>query len=560
MENNHKDEVLVLPQEQPIPNKQEQPNQAQAPQSKQEASEQQEQPQMPENQAKQQPKTQERSLPQEQEQLIANKQEQPTPNQNQNQQTPPPQSLRRDRMFVLDTNVLLHDPNAIFSFRSVMVGIPFIVLEELDTFKKESGEKGRNAREVIRNLDELRERGSLGTGVDLNHNTGGAVLKVLSTPQLDDILTDNPQSIKDNYILQTVQNLKKENFKVTLVTKDINARVKADVLGLEAEDYTKGKISFTEFYKGWTSVAMPAIDVKNMTTKKIGSALSNIELKPNEFVVAESENNAQNYRLFRYLGGAIFKEVMPITLMSSFTAKNLQQLMALDLLMDDRVQLLTLVGPAGTGKTFLTLLAGLYKVAYERMYRKFLVTRPVIALGADIGYLPGDVQEKLHYWMQPIHDNLEFIFSQMIRGSEEHFMGGRKDRKDKGKDGEKKAPRREHSAQESHTVERLQQKGILSLEAITYMRGRSIPYQFVFIDEVQNLTPHEVKTIVSRAGEGTKVILAGDPYQIDSPYLDFTSNGLTVTTDKFKGQSIFGTVFLETSERSELAKLAADIL
>jgi PhoH-like ATPase len=236
--------------------------------------------------------------------------------------------------------------------------------------------------------------------------------------------------------------------------------------------------------------------------------------------------------------------------------------------MDDDVKLVTLLGPAGTGKTFLTLLVGLYKVAYERMYRKFLVTRPVIALGADIGYLPGDIQEKLHYWMQPIHDNLEFIFSQMLRGSEEHFnLGSRRDRERKnereqeqGKKSYKKAHNQENGQGESHTVERLQQKGILSLEAITYMRGRSIPFQFVFIDEVQNLTPHEVKTIVSRAGEGTKVILAGDPYQIDSPYLDFTSNGLTVTADKFKDQSISGTVFLETSERSELAKLAAEIL
>lgn len=559
MENNRKNELLQIPQDQS---------------EKQDTKQEQLDNQLPENnfqnlelppnkeQFKEEEEEETHSQPKDISQKEASLQNEKKPSCSETKQQYS-QKLRRDRIFVIDTNVLLHDPNAIFSFQSVVVGIPFIVLEELDTFKKESGEKGRNAREVIRNLDELRSRGCLGTGVDLNHNTGGAILKVLSTPQLEDILTDNPQSIKDNYILQTVQNLKKENFKVTLVTKDINARVKADVLGLEAEDYTKGKVSFTEFYKGWTNVAMPAIDVKNMTTKRIGSALSHVELKPNQFIVTESDNNPQNYRLFRYLGGAIFKEVMPITLMNSFTAKNLQQLMALDLLMDDRIQLLTLIGPAGTGKTFLTLLAGLYKVAYERVYRKFLVTRPVIALGADIGYLPGDVQEKLHYWMQPIHDNLEFIFSQMMRGSEEHFnLGGRKDhkKKEKAKEDNKQQNRRPQMPHETHSIERLQQKGILSLEAITYMRGRSIPYQFVFIDEVQNLTPHEVKTIVSRAGEGTKVILAGDPYQIDSPYLDFTSNGLTVTTEKFKDQSIFGTIFLETSERSKLAKLAAEIL
>jgi PhoH-like ATPase len=245
--------------------------------------------------------------------------------------------------------------------------------------------------------------------------------------------------------------------------------------------------------------------------------------------------------------------------------------------MDNSVQVLTLLGPAGTGKTFLTLLIGLYKVMTEHAYRKFLISRPIVALGADIGFLPGDVQEKLFHWMQPVYDNLEFIFSQM-KGPEEHerLLGQHTQRK--GKDHKKKhADKGRHhgngngngkgGAGEHHgekkaitDVDILQQRGILSLEAITYMRGRSIPHQFVFIDEVQNLTPHEVKTIVSRAGEGTKVILAGDPHQIDSPYLDFSSNGLTVTTDKLKDEPLFGTVYLETSERSELAKLAAEAL
>jgi PhoH-like ATPase len=226
-------------------------------------------------------------------------------------------------------------------------------------------------------------------------------------------------------------------------------------------------------------------------------------------------------------------------------------------LRDDNVRIVSLVGSAGTGKTFLTLLMGLQKVAKEHLYKKFLISRPVVALGADIGYLPGEVQEKLRYWMQPVYDNLEFIFGQVDEYRNE--LIGPDNRR------EKRFQKRFFKEKPSYPskiseVDLLQERGILSLEAITYMRGRSIPYQFVLIDEVQNLNPHEVKTIVSRAGEGTKIILAGDPFQIDSPYLDFSSNGLTVTTEKFKGQSIFGTVFLEKSERSELAKLAAKIL
>ena len=207
------------------------------------------------------------------------------------------------------------------------------------------------------------------------------------------------------------------------------------------------------------------------------------------------------------------------------------------------------MGPAGTGKTFLVLLAGLFKVLEKHEYRRFLISRPIIALGADIGYLPGDVQEKLFHWMQPVYDNLEIIFSELDIGK---VADTAKDRRHK-----KRHPK---STDLRSEIERLKQKGVLSLEAITYMRGRSISNQYVFIDEAQNLTPHEIKTIVSRAGEGTKVIIAGDPYQIDSPYLDFTSNGLTVSADKMKQKSICGAVFLETSERSELAKLAAETL
>ena len=471
--------------------------------------------------------------------------------QNKNQ-LPSQKQPRHNRIFVLDTNVLLHDVNSLFAFKGVTVGIPFVVLEELDKFKSDSGEKGKIARHIIRNLDNLRAQGSLEEGVELNHKTG-SLLKIFATPHdlKSEIL---PNEKVDNIILQTVQELTKSGNKVTLVTKDINARVKADALGLDAEDYAKEKVpTEEEFYTGWIEIKIPANELRKISTSKISNIIpKDKKLLLNNFVILSSENNPENYRLFRFLGGKNFKEVENFTLMQYFEAKNVQQLMALDLLMDPDIQIVTLLGQAGTGKTFLTLLAGLQQILYGKEYQKFLITRPVIALGADIGYLPGGVQEKLYYWMQPVYDNLDLIFSRKHQ-HDEHGEAEQNQEKKKKKN-KNKTPKKKFS------IDQLIKRDLLSLEAITYMRGRSIPNQFVFIDEVQNLSPHEVKTIVSRAGEGTKVVLAGDPYQIDSPYLDFSSNGLTLSTDKLKGQAIFGTVFLETSERSPLAKLAAEVL
>ena len=481
-------------------------------------------------------------------------------NSNKNNNTPENNGnkFRPKRVFVLDTNVLLHDSNALFSFRGVVVAIPFVVLEELDTFKKDQGEIGRNARQIIRTIDELRAQGCLSDGVEIGNGTK-SILKVIETPRVgDDEIFGN---LVDNLIIKTAQNLEKDGYEVTFVTKDINSRVKADALGLDAEDYTKLTISSEDFYKGWRTLSIPANQLRQISINNIVEMLQENQitveqLVPNEFIILESQNNPENNKLFRFLGGRNFKEVIDSKITGHFGAKNIQQLMAIDLLRDDSIKIVSLIGSAGTGKTFITLLMGLQKVIKEHAFIKFLITRPVIALGADIGYLPGEVQEKLRYWMQPVYDNLEFIYSKIDEHNDEEesdIFGKKKDKK-----GSKKHHKGKRGTKDP--VEMLQQKGVLSLEAITYMRGRSIPNQFVLIDEVQNLNPHEVKTILSRAGEGTKMIIAGDPFQIDSPYLDFSSNGLTVSTAKFKGQSIFGTVFLEKSERSELATLAAKIL
>jgi PhoH-like ATPase len=464
-----------------------------------------------------------------------------------------------ERIYVLDTNVLLHDPESIFNFKGALVGIPVLVLEELDKFKGESTDRGYNSRSVIRHLDSLRARGSLRDGVELDN---GGVLRILFAPEKK--VTIPPSltlTIVDNLILLTILGLKQMGYDVQFISKDLNARVKADVLGISAQDYLKGYITPETFYKGWTHFKVPSVSLKKDMPVELQEIIEHHHLIVNEFVVLESNNNPFNYKLFRYLGNKEFKQVSMPNLTWPLEARNIQQIMALDLLFDERVQLVTLLGPAGTGKTFLALLAGLYQVLAMQKYEKMLVSRPVIPLGPDIGYLPGTIQEKLHSWMQPIYDNMDFIAHTVNRGRQqdgyEHDMpvyAGRRAEKQQHK---QKKKFEQHG--KIATLDHLMKEGKISLEAITYMRGRSIPYQYILIDEVQNLTPHEVKTLISRVGEGSKIVLAGDPYQIDSPYLDFSSNGIVVGTNKFKGQSLFGTVFLHSSERSLLSRLVSEI-
>jgi PhoH-like ATPase len=457
----------------------------------------------------------------------------------------------KKKLYVLDTNVLVHDPDAIFGFAHSMVGIPIMVLEELDKFKIESSQRGFNSREVIRHLDMFRERGFLGEGVPLDN---GGSLQVLFIPLgEEECAWSLPEDIVDNQILYTAYCKKRAGYDVRFVSKDINARVKSDAIGIPATDYIKDTVSQEELYKGWIAIQVPPVQLKKEFPDDLLTLPKEIDLKVNEFVLVESRNNPFNYILFRYLGQGKFKSVRTPPLRWPLEARNPQQLMALDLLFDPEVQLVTLIGPAGTGKTFLALLAALHQILIEHDYEKILVTRPVIPLGPDIGYLPGDIHEKLHSWMQPIYDNMDFIAhsinvaSQMAIYRDEGTFKG-------------KAKKKLHREKGIPSLDELIKEGKVSLEAITYMRGRSIPYQFIIIDEVQNLTPHEVKTLISRVGEGSKIVLAGDPYQIDSPYLDYSSNGLIVASTKFKGQSIFGTVFLESSERSELSKLAGELL
>ncbi len=500
------------------------------------------------------------------------------------------------KIYILDTNVLLHDPESLFNFAGAQVGIPVIVLEELDKFKRETSDRGKNARESIRHLDDLRKSGSLADGVKLEN---GGTVKIIFTPS-DKSKSTLDLSIADNIMLFTALDCKNNGMDVKFITKDLNARVKADVLGIEAEDYLKSYVPRDEFYKGWIKLSVPAVQLKKEIPDDLLTFAKDYKFIPNEYVLVESQHNAFNYKIFRYIGGkTVFAPVIHPQLHWGLTARNPQQLMALDALFNPALEFVTLLGPAGTGKTFLALLAGLHQVIIDDLYRKMLISRPIVPLGADIGYLPGDLQEKLHTWMQPIYDNLDVILHASTTNNhlkqlelegrfikdenskpllpapyegkhhENNFdkfdkfevkhdkYEGKKNNKNGRKKDHKHSP---HNHYGFESVQDLINKHKLSLEAITYMRGRSIPYQFILIDEVQNLSPHEVKTIVSRVGQGSKIILCGDPYQIDSPYLDFSSNGLVVSSDKFKGQDLFATVYLEHSERSVLSQLAGELM
>lgn len=465
------------------------------------------------------------------------------------------------KIYILDTNVLLHDPQAMFKFQGATVGIPIVILEELDQFKREGTERGRNSRQVIRQLDELRMQGNLSEGVPV-HDGEIIVLFPPSPKEFQALVSSFDWTVQDNKILLMLIGLKKEGYEVHFISKDINARVRADAMGIQSADYEAEYITPDEFYRGWRLINVPANELKDDMPRILPDLISEYNLITNEFVVLQSANNPFNFRVFRHLANGGFKSVQEPDIDWPLRPRNVQQLMACDLLFDEDIQFVALFGPAGTGKTFLALLAGLYKVLVENEYEKMLVSRPVVPLGRDIGFLPGDIREKLHSWMLPIYDNVEFIAHavntrRVLAEDEDEEVNWHDVRKARHKS-KKKAKRR--SSRGLPSLDELAYQGKVSLEAITYMRGRSIPFQFILIDEVQNLTPHEIKTIVSRAGQGSKIVLAGDPYQIDSPYLDFSSNGLVIASERFKGQPLFGTVYLDISERSLLSKLASDLL
>ncbi|RLC51218.1 MAG: PhoH family protein [Candidatus Cloacimonadota bacterium] len=443
------------------------------------------------------------------------------------------------KIFVLDTNVLIHNPQSMFSFDENDVVIPITVIEEVDNFKKSVDEKGRNARQIGRFLDELRGKGSLRKGVATEN--GGTIKVVLSRKVSDtasDILITDTN---DNLIIGTALYIKEQNPKipVILISKDANVRIKADAVGLEAANFETDKINFSELYSGYMKLILDDETIAEFEEKKF--LLNDFgEIYPNQFVLlCKSEEDEDGiiarysvenntiYPLKYYQGQELF----------GITSRNIEQTMSFDLLMDPEVKLVSLVGKAGTGKTLIALAAGLNQVVEENRYTRLVVSRPVSPLGKDIGFLPGTKAEKFNPWMQPIYDNMEILLS----------TKNEKDDNGNGKIFGKKQP----------GLKDYLDFGFIELEPLTYIRGRSLPEQYIIIDEAQNLTPHEMKTIITRAGEGTKIVITGDPYQIDIPYLDSESNGLSIAVEKLKAEKIVGHVTLTKGERSVLADLAA---
>jgi PhoH-like ATPase len=434
------------------------------------------------------------------------------------------------KTFVIDTNVLLHDPDAIKKFKESDIVIPLVVLEELDSMKRSSEEVGKNARHVMRYIDSLKNfnTGTLNEGVMIENNIRVKILIELKPPEKKTfpLPIDRPT----NKILLSAFLLKEQGEEVVLVSKDFVTRVKAEAIGLEAADYENLKFSYENIYKGYRKIEVPKRDI-DMFYKDNSISLDIQDFSPNEYIILTCPE--QSSAVCKY--NSVTKKLEPLMKLTKdiwgIHPLNVEQKCALDLLLRDDIQLVTLIGPAGTGKTLMALAAGMRKVFDENVYTKILVSRPIIPLGKDIGYLPGTKEEKLYHWMQPIFDNLEFL-CQSTSG-----VGNGADAQQWVMDSKK-----------------------LEMEAVTYIRGRSLPKMYIIIDEAQNLTPHEVKTIISRAGKGTKVVLTGDPTQIDNPYLDKDSNALTYVVGKMREYSGYGQIFLDRTERSELAAIAAEIL
>ncbi len=443
---------------------------------------------------------------------------------------------RLKKNFVLDTNVLLHDPQSLFGFDDNNVVVPIYVIEEIDGFKRDLSSLGRNARQVSRYLDSFRAQGKLGDGVPIGPAKG--TLRVIFTErELPRDFADGHASV-DNRILALALDLRdrEKELPCVFVTKDTNLRIRADALGLRAEDYDVERVDLDELWSGVAEIAVEPQAVNDFYASGVlpRAAAGEDPPPPNEFVVLRDRDNPQHSAVGKY--SAARQAYVPLIKIPKdgvwgVRPRNKEQSFAIDLLLNDEVRLVTMVGKAGTGKTLLAIAAGLHKTMEESVYQKLLVSRPIFPLGRDIGYLPGDVEEKLNPWMQPIFDNVEYLMN-LSRS-------------------EKKQGRGYHE---------LVDLGILEIEPLTYIRGRSIPNQYMIVDEAQNLTPHEVKTIITRVGDGTKVVLTGDPYQIDNPYVDQTNNGLIHVVNRFREERLAGHVTLHKGERSPLAELAANLL
>jgi PhoH-like ATPase len=433
--------------------------------------------------------------------------------------------------YILDTNVLLHDPNSILNFEENQVLIPIEVIEEIDRFKRDTTERGQNARSVSRMLDDLRQRGSLNEGVALDN--GGKLRIIFRDENGHGVSNGNGKTNVDSRIvalaLQIQKNSKRR--KTVLISKDINLRLKADALGLAAEDYETDRVSVTELYSGMFELMLPESEIASFRANGELPLAKPGKYWPNEFCTLVEDANPKRTALAKV--DSTGTKLLPIIDcregVYGIRPRNREQHFAFDALLDDRIKLVTLMGKAGTGKTLLAMAAGLKRTVLDREYRRLVVARPTVSMGKELGFLPGSLEEKLNPWMQPIHDALEMLG--------DLNMG-----------------------HDSRRTNDLMRNGSIVVEALSYIRGRSIAHQFMIIDEAQYLTPLEAKTIITRVGHGTKIVFTGDPWQIDNPYVDSSSNGFNYIVSRFRKHAIAAHIEMQTGERSELAELAANIL
>jgi PhoH-like ATPase len=434
------------------------------------------------------------------------------------------------KTYLLDTSVCLTDADAIFAYGNNDILIPLKVLEEIDNHKKRPNGVGSNARKIIRSLDNLRERGDLNKGVRLGKGKG-----ILCVKNFDpsDLPTSFDSKIPDNQIIGTGLTELRENpkKKLIVVSRDINMRVKCDAIGIKSEDFITGQVvkSASSLYAGFVShlVDDQLID-RFYSGESIYLEEEKVKFQPQQFIMLVSSSNERKTALARFISySQSLKRVNEFKQgIWGVIPRNKEQAYALNLLLDPEVQVVSLVGRAGSGKTLCAIAAGLQQTLNSgQSYDRLIVSRPIQPLGKDIGYLPGTLEEKMTPWLAPIQDNLRFL------------MGNDKT-----------------------TLDLNLKHGIIEIEALTYIRGRSIANAFIIIDEAQNLSSHELKTIVTRVGENTKIVLTGDIEQIDNVYVDETSSGLTYAVEKFKAHEIAGHITLQKGERSKVATLAAKIL
>lgn len=429
--------------------------------------------------------------------------------------------------FILDANILIHDPYSIFHFADNTVIIPVGVISELDRFKKEFTDRGYNARAVVRRLDELRQQRSLAAGVPLE---GGGRLRVYCEPEQVLAGSNGPADTEILRVAQTIREAE-PGTPVVIVTKDINLRIRADAAGLRAEDYESDHVRLKDVHGGDRELTLTA---EQLDEFRSAGRLATPEgaPPPNDYVLLRPSNGERGTALARVDvdGKELIALREPHNGLWGIRPRNKEQYYAIDALLDDRLSLVALMGKAGTGKTLLAIAAALHLAFTRRQYRAVLVCRPIVPVGRDLGYLPGDIGAKLQPWMKPVVDTVEFLLD----------SGG---------------PVKGHA-----DCAGMLRAGLIEIQPLTYIRGRSIAKRFVVIDEAQNLTPLEVKTVITRMGQDAKVVLTGDPWQIDNPYVDRNSNGFIYLVNRFRCQAIAATVELRKGERSSLAELAANLL